>query len=155
MDASRQTKNGRSSAPAKTESVRWHLRPGDFRPEPVDGSITRHYPDERTALEQLSEAGNLFDSERDAIDASIAVRAELNRLGFIRRERQGYGRQNGMRPDNNQPLSPAARPRQTYQEGIRIDCGEPQSPSARNASRRSGDSFQGNGSEINVTVQIR
>ena len=79
--------------------MKYFLRPIDFRPERLTEDITRYYHDERTAIEQLSIAGNLFDSEQDAREASIAVRAELNRLRFIRQERQEYDRRNGMRPD--------------------------------------------------------
>ncbi len=95
---------------AESDNIHWYLRPVDFRPEKIVGNTTKYYRNERTALEQLSEAGNLFDSERDAMEASIAIRAYLNRLIFVRRERQEYARRNRMQFDNNQPNPPINRP---------------------------------------------
>ena len=89
MDATLTNNNDRTAS-----IVYWTLRHGDFRPETVDCNITCFYPDEKTMLDQLAKAGNLFECEQDAIEASIAVRAELNRLKFIRQERREYDRRN-------------------------------------------------------------
>lgn len=68
----------------------YFLRPIDFRPErlaedklPLLGcsSIDK-------AVEQLTASCNLFDTEAEAIEASLLVRAELHRLSFLRQERQ-------------------------------------------------------------------
>ena len=81
--------------------TKYFLRPGDMRPESLTDSVC--YPDMSTAYEQLELAGNLFDSEAEAIEASIAVRAELKRLKSIRQELQEYNRLRGMRL-NTTPL---------------------------------------------------
>lgn len=81
--------------------TKYFLRPGDMRPEALTDSVC--YPDMNTALEQLELAGNLFNSEAEAIEASIAVRAELQRLKVVRQELQEYNRLRGMRL-NTTPL---------------------------------------------------
>ncbi|MCM1077782.1 MAG: hypothetical protein NC411_10530 [Bacteroides sp.] len=103
----------------------WYLRHGDFRPEKLQSGETLGYPNAQITLEQLSNAGNLFASEQDAIEASIAVRSELQRLRFIRQERQGYNRRNGKHPDSNQPLSSSSRLPQTPDEEILSHGDEP------------------------------
>lgn len=79
----------------------WTLRPYDFRPERVKDLNKMNYPNEKIAIEQLSLAGNLFGCEDEAVEASIAIRAELHRLQFIRQERQASDRQSGKYSDND------------------------------------------------------
>lgn len=81
--------------------TKYFLRPGDMRPEALTDSVC--YPNMAVALEQLALAGNLFDTEKEAIEASISVRAELQRLKFIRQELQEYNRLRGTRL-NTTPL---------------------------------------------------
>ena len=134
--------------------VYWTLRHGDFRPEKVDCNITCFYPDEKTMLDQLAKAGNLFDCEQDAIEASIAVRAELNRLRFIRQERQEYNRRNETRRDSSLSHVQTHRPRQTCQVENPNHCDEPQSPTEQTAFHHSRDSFPANDQEIRLTIQF-
>lgn len=71
---------------------KYYLRGGDFRPEELDGNAYRDlgYPSRKTAIEQLTLAANIFDSYDDAAEAAMEVRARLQALAFIRRERQEY-----------------------------------------------------------------
>ncbi len=73
---------------------KWTLRPGDFRPERLN-DILDIIGYSKRAVEQMRISGNLFDSKDEAIEASIAVRAELTKMQFIRQERRGYSQQNG------------------------------------------------------------
>ena len=81
----------------------YFLRPGDLRPEALTDSVC--YPDMETAIEQLDLAGNLFDTESEAIEASITVRAELQRLKTVRRELQEYSQRRGMHLNTTPLLS--------------------------------------------------
>lgn len=85
----------------KIKEKKYFLRPGDMRPELLTDRVC--YPDMTTAMEQLNLEGNLFDTEEEAIEASIVVRAELQRLRFIRQELQEYNLLRGMRL-NTTPL---------------------------------------------------
>ena len=84
-------------------NVKYFLRPGDMRPEKIVDNVC--YPDMQTALEQLELAGNLFNTEAEAIEASISVRAELQRLRIVRQELQEYNRLRGMRLNTTPLLS--------------------------------------------------
>lgn len=89
---------------AKTEARRdfWVLRSGDFLPERFSDCLPMYmgYYSESVALRELRRAGNLFDTQEDAIEASMSIRAELKRLEFIFRERQEYIQRRGIRPRN-------------------------------------------------------
>ena len=95
-----QTAQTNSAAPTNF----WVLRSGDFRPERLCDYKPKNmgYPSEQHAVQELKAAGNLFDTERDAIEASITIRAELKRLEFIRQEQREYIRRRGIRFRNDE-----------------------------------------------------
>ncbi len=84
-------------------SVRYFLRAIDFRPEELteDKLSFLGFGSMKKAIEQLTKSSNLFDTESDAIKASMAVRSKLFVLRFLRQERQEYNRRKKKPSDNN------------------------------------------------------
>ncbi len=70
----------------------WVLRPGDFRVEEVTDDIIKatcgKYADRRFGLEMLESFNNLFRSEEEAEEASLAIRTYLASFKVILEARQ-------------------------------------------------------------------
>lgn len=131
----------------------WTLRPGDFRPERLE-NIFDNISLSQKAIEQFGIAGSLFDCEKDAIDASIAIRAELAKLKSIRQERQEYTRRNEMHSDNDLSSLRSILHQKMRAMRNRSHCGERRPPILQNASRPlDGNSLERN-AKILVTIQI-
>lgn len=77
-------------------AIKYYLRAGDFRPEPLDNPLG--YSNMHEATEQLALAGNLFDSKEDAALASFEVRSRLRMISVRREELRMYNRLCGFNP---------------------------------------------------------
>lgn len=137
------------------EKKHYYLRSGDFRPEELDGKAYKFlgYPTNAIAIEQLAAARNLFDSEDEAIEASINVRAELQRLEFVRRERQAYSRRYQRQPDNNEQHGRSSGI-QMLTKGNPGQGDEPQQPSAQTASGLADGSSQEHERETTLIIHL-
>lgn len=128
----------------------WYLRNGDLRPERL-GEDNAGYANRHTALEQLADAGNLFNNEASALHASNQVRLFLRNTCLI--SFQGYSQQSGKHCDNNPQPSPSAW-LEIQQEGNSDRSDERQSPMPQTASRLQDDNSQASVLKIHLEVQI-
>lgn len=118
---------------ASIRSRRWYLRGGDFRPEEATDENLRllfgRHSSVNLALEQLEADNNLFSSEQEAMQASVAIRCFLASFRIVSQEHRRSALRTQKRFRSSAPLEDPAPSRIPDME-IQSYCGEPQEPTA-------------------------
>lgn len=136
---------------------KYFLRAGDFRPERTTPenlrSVFGQYSSPRRSLEQLEADHNLFADEREANEASVAIRSFLASFSIICEERRRSALRT-QKPSHNNVQRQGSDGPQIPEEGIRSRCGQPQVPNEENAPCP-GDNNRCHATGSRVTIQIQ